>query len=108
MSDSALTPEQEKRRRLRKSRMTTIFFALIILIPSSMGFGKKFMELVALTKGEVDGVFAISPVMNYLLASVGFFFLFCWAIANGMFGDIEQPKKAFLETERMLDDEERF
>ena len=49
---------------------------------------------------------AISPVVNYLLASVGFFFLFCWAIFNGMFGDIEGPKRAMLENERMLDEDE--
>ena len=86
-------------------RWKTLIFALMILIPSGLGFGKKFIELLALTQGDVDGVFAITPVMNYLLASVGFFFLFCWAIANGMFGDIERPKRAMLETERMLDEE---
>jgi hypothetical protein len=90
----------------RKQRLVTLIFALVILIPSGYGFIRKFLELVALTKGDVDGVFAISPVVNYLLASVGFFFLFCWAIFNGMFGDIEGPKRAMLETERMLDEED--
>lgn len=91
---------------LRRQRWTTLIFALIVLIPSGFGFTKKFLELVALSKGDADGVFAISPVMNYLLASVGFFFLFAWAIFNGMFGDIEKPKIAMLENERMLDDDE--
>ena len=44
--------------------------------------------------------------MNYLLASLGFFFLFCWAIYHGMFRDIEAPKYTMLENERMLDDED--
>jgi hypothetical protein len=92
--------------RIRKQRLVTLIFALVILVPSGYGFTRKFLELMALTRGEVDGAFAISPVVNYLLTSVGFFFLFCWAILNGMFGDIERPKRVFLETERMLDEED--
>jgi hypothetical protein len=93
---------------VRKARLTTLIFALVILIPSGYGFTRKFLELLALTRGDVDGVFAISPVVNYLLTTLGFFFLFCWAILNGMFGDIERPKTTLLETERMLDDEDPF
>ena len=48
-------------------------------------------------RGDVDGVFAITPIVNYLLASLGFFFLFCWAIRHGMFRDIERPKYTMLE-----------
>jgi hypothetical protein len=96
-------PPQAARRR---QRLVTLLFALVILIPSGYGFTRKFLELIALTRGDVDGVFAITPVVNYLLASVGFFFLFCWAIVNGMFGDVEGPKRAMLENERMLDEED--
>lgn len=91
---------------LRKQRWVTLAFALLVLIPSGLGFGKKFHELLMLTSGDADGVFAISPVVNYLLTSLGFFFLFCWASLNGMFGDIEGPKRAMLETERLLDEDE--
>jgi hypothetical protein len=91
---------------LRRQRLTTLVFALIILVPCFYGFARKFIELLALTRGDVDGVFAISPVVNYLLASLGFFFLFCWAIAQGMFSDIEQPKRTFLEIERRLDEDD--
>jgi hypothetical protein len=90
----------------RKERLATLLFALVILIPSGYGFTRKFLELIALTRGDVDGVFAISPVVNYLLASIGFFFLFCWAICGGMFGDIEGPKRQMLENERMLDEDD--
>lgn len=103
---SATHAANNRRTTTRKQRLTTLIFALVILIPSCYGFGKKFLELIALTRGDVDGVFAISPVMNYLLASVGFFFLFCWAIMHGMFRDIEQPKIDMLENERMLDEED--
>jgi hypothetical protein len=87
-------------------RRKTVVFALVILVPCAYGFGRKFYELILLTRGDVDGAFAVTPVMNYLLASLGFFFLFCWAIANGMFGDIERPKRTLLENERMLDEED--
>ena len=93
---------------LRRQRWTTLVFALAILIPCGFGFSRKFQELLALSRGGSDGAFAILPVVNYLLAGLGFFFLFCWAIANGMFGDIERPKYAMLETERLLDDEDDF
>jgi hypothetical protein len=69
------------------------------------GFATKFREFILIYRGEVDGVFAITPIINYLLASLGFFFLFCWATTHGMFRDIERPKYDMLETERKLDQE---
>ena len=78
----------------------------MILVPSLLGFANKFREFILLYRGDVDGVFAITPIMNYLLASLGFFFLFCWAICHGMFRDLEGPKYAMLENERMLDEED--
>jgi hypothetical protein len=45
----------------------------------------------------------VTPVINYLLASLGFLLLFGWAAANGMFHDIEQPKRTMLEIEQQLD-----
>jgi hypothetical protein len=86
-----------------RARGITLFFALAILIPSLYGFGTKFREFVLLWQGDVDGVFAISPILNYLLASTGFLFLFCWATMQGMFRDIEQPKLDMLDREHLLD-----
>jgi hypothetical protein len=99
--------DAEKRRGAtrRSQTITTIVFALVILIPSLLGFANKFREFILIFRGDVDGVFAISPIMNYLLASLGFFFLFCWAIAQGMFRDLERPKYAMLENERRLDED---
>ncbi len=51
----------------------------------------------------MDGAFAIAPIMNYLLASTGFALLLGWAACNGMFSDIEKPKRTMLETEAALD-----
>ncbi len=90
----------------RSQVWTTVGFALLILVPSSLGFANKFREFILLYRGDVDGIFAITPIMNYLLASLGFFCLFFWAIYQGMFRDIEAPKYSMLENERRLDDEE--
>ena len=105
MSNSSAGESPIQRPLRRKSRWSTVILAVVILVPSCLAFGKKLAELISLAQGAADGVFAITPVVNYLLASLGFFFLFCWAILNGMFSDIEDPKRSFLETERMLDDE---
>ena len=90
----------------RAQIITTIVFAVVILVPSMLGFANKFREFIMIFRGEVDGVFAITPIVNYLLASLGFFFLFCWAIAHGMFRDLERPKYTMLENERRLDEED--
>ncbi len=84
--------------------ITTIILAVAILIPSMLGFINKFIEFYYVARGEVDGAFALTPLVNYLLASLGFFCLLLWAIGHGMFHDIEAPKRAMLETERLLDE----
>jgi hypothetical protein len=89
-----------------RSRLRTIvnwLFVVAILAPSLWGFGMKFREFVLLARGDVEGVFAVTPVINYLLASLGFLSLFGWAAANGMFYDIEEPKHTMLENEQRLD-----
>jgi hypothetical protein len=96
------TPSSNRRSQI----ITTIIFALVILLPSAYGFATKFREFIAIYRGDVDGVFAISPIINYLLTSLGFFFLFWWAIAHGMFRDIERPKFTMLENERRLDEQD--
>jgi hypothetical protein len=87
----------------RKPLWITLGFAVAVLIPSLYGFSGKFIEFINVFRGESDGVFAITPVVNYLLASLGFFCLFGWAIMHGMFSDIERPKHKFLEQEAWLD-----
>lgn len=89
-----------------RSRVTFLL-AVLILIPSLWGFGSKFLEFVAIYRGEVDGAFAVAPILNYLLASMGFLLMFFWAVRNGMFHDIERPKYWLLENEEQLDTAER-
>jgi hypothetical protein len=82
----------------------TIAFAILILIPSGYGFVGKFIELAHVYRGEADGAFAVAPMLNYLLASLGFSCLLVWAAIHGMFHDIERPKHTLLEREQWLDD----
>lgn len=102
VGDPASPPDSARRSR-STAWIITIIFAVLILIPSMLGFVMKFMELINLTQGETDGGFAITPVVNYLLASAGFFFLLLWAAFNGMFNDLEEPKHLMLENEEKLD-----
>jgi nitrogen fixation-related uncharacterized protein len=83
--------------------MVTLAFAVIILVPSMLGFGAKFLEFIHTFRDESDGAFAITPMVNYLLASLGFLCMLVWAILNGMFRDLERPKETMLEQERQLD-----
>ena len=81
----------------------TIIFAVPILVFSGLGFIAKFIEFVHTFQGETEGVFAITPMVNYLLASAGFFCLLIWATINGMFHDIEAPKRTMLDNDAALD-----
>ena len=92
-------------REKKATLVITGIMAVLILVPSIYGFGMKLIEFIALVRGDVDGIFALTTVANYLLASVGFFCLLLWATANGMFHDIEEPKYLMLEQEEKLDRE---
>jgi nitrogen fixation-related uncharacterized protein len=83
---------------------TTWILAVFILLPAAYGFGRKFYELVVLIDNE-EGAFTIMPIVNYLLASLGFTMMFLWAILHGMFRDIEGPKETMLANEAKLDAE---
>ncbi len=87
-------------------RLRVLAIIAVFLVPAGYGFMTKFRELLLLTVDE-DGAFAVMPVVTYLTATLGFFFLLIYAAMNGMFRNIEQPKLAMLETERRLDAEMR-
>ena len=81
----------------------TLVLGIVILAFSLWGFGSKFLEFLHIYRGHADGAFAIAPILNYLLASAGFLLILLWAIANGMFHDVERPKYTMLENESQLD-----
>ena len=82
--------------------------AVAFLGPCLWGFGTKFFELVQVCRGDPEGAFAITPILNYLLASAGFLLLLGWGALNGMFHDIEAPKYTMLRNEQMLDEIEEW
>jgi hypothetical protein len=90
-------------RKYNPRTVITIALAVLILVPSMLRFVNNFYEFIHTSRQAPDGAFAITPMLNYLLASIGFLALLLWAACNGMFHDIERPKYAMLETERMLD-----
>ncbi len=98
-----MTNQMETLRAARTRRWLTGLMAALVLAPSLYGFSGKFVEFVRLFRGDPSGLFAISPIMNYLLASLGFLCLFGWAMAQGTFRDIEAPKYSMLEIEAALD-----
>lgn len=88
----------------RTQTWVTIAMAVCLIGPTMFGFAAKFIEFVHVFRGDASGIFAITPITNYLLASLGFLMLLGWAAFNGMFHDIESPKYRLLETERELDE----
>lgn len=89
----------------QRKMWVTVGMAFLILLPSMYGFVGKFIEFVHIYRGSSGGEFAVAPIMNYLLASAGFFCLLVWAAWNGMFRDIEKPKDEMLANEAILDRE---
>ena len=90
----------------RSVMIATVVVGVLILLPSMVGFFNKFMEFANLIKGDAEGAFAMTPIANYTLASLGFFCLLIWAAAQGMFHDIEAPKRTMLDHESELDVDE--
>jgi hypothetical protein len=87
----------------RTKTMLTVAIAVVILVPSMWGFIAKFREFIHTFQGDSGGVFAITPMVNYLLASLGFLCMLAWAIFNGMFHNLEEPKELMLDHEQQLD-----
>lgn len=86
-----------------RNTIVTIIFGVPILVFSGLGFAAKFLEFIHTFQGDWEGVFAITPMVNYLLASAGFFCLLVWATMNGMFHDLEKPKYTMLDNDSTLD-----
>ena len=100
-------PEHRPEQPASRGHWVTLAFAVIILTPSMIGFVMKFSEFIHTFRGESEGAFAITPMVNYLLASLGFFCLLLWSAVNGMFHDMEKPKHLMLQREMMLDEDSR-
>ena len=74
-----------------------------VLIPSILGFANKFLDLMIIASGDEEGAFALTPIVNYLLATAGFFCMLMWAVTQGAFHDLDQPCRQMMENERELE-----
>ena len=90
----------------RKHKILLWLFVLFLLVPGAIGFLDKLVMFFRVLFTTQDGGFAILPILNYLLVAAGMLCLFAWAVAHGMFRDIEKPKYDMLEREKALDHEE--
>jgi len=88
--------------------ITTIILGIVILIPSMVGFVNKLYEFYHATRDSADSAYVLTPMVNYLLASGGFFCFLIWSTCQGMFHDIEAPKHTMLDHEAQLDREEEI
>ena len=76
-----------------------------VLVPSILGFANKFLDLCLVAQGDADGIFALTPIVNYLLATAGFFCLLIWAVGQGAFHDLDSPSLTMFNNELELDRE---
>jgi len=87
----------------QRTHWLTWFFCALVLIPTILGFGNKFLDLILVIQGDEEGAFAATPIVNYLLATAGFFCLLLWTATQGAFHDLDQPSRTMFENELRLD-----
>lgn len=85
-----------------RTHWATWVVSALVLIPTILGFGNKFLDLVLVVQGDEEGAFAITPIVNYLFATAGFLCLLIWTATQGAFQDLDGPSR------KMFDDEQRF
>lgn len=87
-----------------RSKLWVMWGAVVLIIlPAGIGFAEKlWLFISAVRKDQVAG-FVVVPVANYLIITAGMICLLVWAVANGMFRDVEGPKYDMLEHEDELD-----
>lgn len=98
MSAESSSPRGES----RVPTIVAISFVFIVLAAGGV-FCLKFYDLVMIAMYVPEGASAVTPIVNYLLAGLGFLCMLGWAAYNGMFHDIEQPKRTMLDNEHQLD-----
>jgi hypothetical protein len=86
-----------------RTHWLTWLFAALVLIPTILGFGNKFLDLWLVMQGDEEGAFAATPIVNYLLATAGFFCLLLWSAFQGAFHDLDQPSRTMFDNEQLLD-----
>lgn len=88
---------------IKRVPLWTWIVGAAVLIPSILGFANKFLDLMIVAAGDEEGAFALTPIINYLLATAGFFCMLMWAVTQGAFHDINQPSREMFENELALE-----
>lgn len=86
-----------------RTHWLTWLFCALVLIPTILGFSNKFLDFILVIKGDEEGAFAATPIVNYLLATAGFFCLLLWTATQGAFHDLDEPGRTMYENEQRLD-----
>ena len=101
----AQAPQPGERGPMGRRAIVLCFVAAIFLIPALLGFIKSFIKFAG-TLATDDGGFVIAVMLSHLCMAAGFACLLAWAVAQGMFKDIEKPKFSMLKCEAELDRQE--
>ncbi len=107
-------PPGERQPLSRNGRIFLWVFSVMMVATAGSAFLFKLIEFVysfsipGNTVAGGDGmrpgfVFAISPLVTYLIVAAGFACMFLWAFFSGQFRDIEGPKYRMLELQRQFD-----
>jgi len=86
-----------------RTHWLTWTLTVAVLIPAILGFGNKFLDLVLVVQGDEEGAFAVTPIVNYLLATAGFFCLLLWSATQGAFHNLNEPSQRMFDNEKRLD-----
>lgn len=98
----------------RTGRIFLWIFSVTLVVTAGSAFLIKLIEFLysfSIAENTVAGgegvrpgfMFAISPLVTYLIVAAGFACLFLWAFLSGQFRDIEGPKYRMLELQRRID-----
>jgi nitrogen fixation-related uncharacterized protein len=112
--DESLPPTTERQPLSRTGRIFLWVFSATMVLTAGSAFVFKLIEFLysfSIARNTVPGgdgvrpgfMFAISPLVNYLIVAAGFACLFLWAFLSGQFRDIEGPKYRMLELQRQFD-----
>lgn len=91
-----------------RTHWLTWFFSALVLIPTILGFANKFLDLVLVVQGDSEGAFAVTPIVNYLLATAGFLCLLIWTATQGAFQNLDAPSHTMFENEQRLDQQNSY
>lgn len=85
-------------------------FSIVMVLTAGSAFGIKLVEFLLEFSGNVgrgaarsNVLFAIAPLLTYLIVAAGFACLFLWAYLTGQFRDVERPKFRMLEMQDAFD-----